>query len=621
MSYEALLFCPDEKTARVVKQVLNDVDFHVEPCNEPFAAVKRLMAQRFDAIVVDCENEQNANLLFKSAHNSAANQGALSVAVVEGQAGVAKAFRLGANLVLTKPINVEQSKGTLRVARGLLRKGEAAKPGTVGTLSAERTPVPTSAISDPARPAPAAPPPAKPTFAPMAPPKPAPRPAASASAFEVDEEPAPKPEPAEAALLESMPEPPMPRSQPTPVAGSPPLKEYPWQPVSRPSGAMASALRRAAEAAGKSVGAESAGNAAEDSEDILGIASKESHPLAGAIPSSSGSAAAAAPAKEASPWGPKPLELKSTASATVPPADAREMSPVVTELLPSPVNAPIEPPSFGASAGAFEEEGSNKKLFVIAAAVVLVAVLGYFGWSKQRGTGSQSAPTPPAAAQSASTSTSGPAASQPSSQNTEPQFSTEVKASPLKESKPAPTIAKSAPSNKTENIDVAPDTTKKVAEDSEAEEPLVVKSESASAKPKPVAEEQSQIAAPPVIGVAANSDNKAIAGIVSTPSVALPKAAPQSLRVSQGIAQGLLIKRVPPAYPPQAQQMRIQGAVDLAATISKEGNITNIKVLRGDPVLASAAVKAVRQWKYKPYYLDGEPVEIQTQITINFKLP
>ena len=69
------------------------------------------MVQHFDAIVVDCENEQNAALLFKSAHNSGSNQASLAVAVVEGQAGVAKAFRLGANLVLTKPIHVEQSKG------------------------------------------------------------------------------------------------------------------------------------------------------------------------------------------------------------------------------------------------------------------------------------------------------------------------------------------------------------------------------------------------------------------------------------------------------------------------------------------------------------------------------
>jgi CheY-like chemotaxis protein len=128
MAYQALLFCPDEKSAHTLTQVLSDLDFSVEACTEPFAAVKKLMGQGFDALVVDCENEQNAALLFKSARNSASNQASLAVAVVEGQGGVAKAFRLGANLVLTKPINVEQSKGTLRVARGLLRKNEAAKP-------------------------------------------------------------------------------------------------------------------------------------------------------------------------------------------------------------------------------------------------------------------------------------------------------------------------------------------------------------------------------------------------------------------------------------------------------------------------------------------------------------
>src|SRR5205807_8213089 len=89
-----------------------------------------------DAIVVDCENEQNATLVFKSARNSSSNQASLAVAVVEGQAGVAKAFRIGANLVLTKPINVEQAKGTLRVARGLLRKGsESAKSSPAATVA------------------------------------------------------------------------------------------------------------------------------------------------------------------------------------------------------------------------------------------------------------------------------------------------------------------------------------------------------------------------------------------------------------------------------------------------------------------------------------------------------
>src|ERR1700691_4560425 len=129
MGYQALLFCPDEKLAIVVSQVFAELDFTVESVHEPFAAVKKLMAQRYDAIVVDCDNEQNASLLFKSARNSNSNQSSLAIAVVEGQMGVAKAYRIGANLVLTKPVNVEQAKGTLRVARGLLRKNSEAAAG------------------------------------------------------------------------------------------------------------------------------------------------------------------------------------------------------------------------------------------------------------------------------------------------------------------------------------------------------------------------------------------------------------------------------------------------------------------------------------------------------------
>src|SRR5262252_7798696 len=124
MSYKSLLFCPDEKAAQVVTQVLSELEFTVEIALETFPTVKKLTDEHFDALVVDCYNEQDASLLFKAARNSAHNHSSLSVAVVEGQTGVAKAFRIGANLVLTKPINIEQSKSTLRVAKGLLRKSE-----------------------------------------------------------------------------------------------------------------------------------------------------------------------------------------------------------------------------------------------------------------------------------------------------------------------------------------------------------------------------------------------------------------------------------------------------------------------------------------------------------------
>jgi len=81
------------------------------------------------------------------------------------------------------------------------------------------------------------------------------------------------------------------------------------------------------------------------------------------------------------------------------------------------------------------------------------------------------------------------------------------------------------------------------------------------------------------------------------------------------------MKKVQPAYPRTALSMHIEGVVELAATISKTGDITSVKVVKGDPQLTRAATDAVRQWKYKPYLLNGEPVEITTEVTISFKLP
>jgi protein TonB len=95
----------------------------------------------------------------------------------------------------------------------------------------------------------------------------------------------------------------------------------------------------------------------------------------------------------------------------------------------------------------------------------------------------------------------------------------------------------------------------------------------------------------------------------------------QTLSVSQGVSQGLAIKKTQPSYPTNALRMRIEGSVQLLATISKRGDISAVKILSGDPSLARAAADAVKQWKYKPYLLDGTPVEIQTQVTVNFKLP
>ncbi len=112
-----------------------------------------------------------------------------------------------------------------------------------------------------------------------------------------------------------------------------------------------------------------------------------------------------------------------------------------------------------------------------------------------------------------------------------------------------------------------------------------------------------------------------IGGIISSTPVAVPHvAAPTRIRVSQGVTQGLKIRDVRPNYPPLARQARIQGSVMLQAVISKDGSIEGLKVLSGHPMLIPAALDAVKQWKYKPYILNGEPVEVDTQITVNFTL-
>jgi protein TonB len=102
---------------------------------------------------------------------------------------------------------------------------------------------------------------------------------------------------------------------------------------------------------------------------------------------------------------------------------------------------------------------------------------------------------------------------------------------------------------------------------------------------------------------------------------AVPKVAtPQRVRVSQGVSSGLLIRKVQPNYPPLARQARIQGQVVLQAEISKEGTIQNLQLISGHPMLAPAAIEAVKQWRYKPYLLNGEPVAVDTQVVVNFTL-
>jgi periplasmic protein TonB len=605
MGYQALLFCPDEKLARVVSQVFSELDFTVEPVHEPFAAVKKLMSQRYDAIVVDCENEQNASLLFKSARNSSSNQSSLAIALVEGQAGVAKAYRIGANLVLTKPINVEQAKGTLRVARGLLRKNSdaaSASAASAATLAMPAKTAPASAgnsFQPPSRGAAASTPPLSrqelPEFEAPLPEmisetRPAAIPAILASA-KVEDKPAAVPGSAPQAKIRMTT-----ADEPAVQASQPPSL---WA-VSNDTVKNDVVKNDATKIAAASISAQN---------------------LSSAFASPLGSAAAPAPAKEvAAP----PAPAKENKTVESEPANSSHANPS-HDADPARAPAPtfsmvsaIDAPSF-AALGEEDSGGSgvNKKILIAAVAVLALAVLGYLGYGKPGKSGAQPLSTPqdsgqPAAAPAPTSSpVAAPSTGAPGRASSVTQTSAPKTATVAPPDKPSAGVADSPVIRIAANI--AASSAPETKEPDSA--PIHVKTTRAKA---PAQGEESAPPLPSPLAVASANDHN-LSGLMASASSSVPRPSLATVRISQGVSQGLLIKRVQPKYPPAALAVRAQGAVQIEATINKEGNVTNLKVLSGDPVLARAALEAVRQWRYKPYYLDGDPVEIQTQITVNFK--
>jgi TonB family protein len=583
MGYQALLFCPDEKTARTVTQVLSELDFAVVPCTEPFAAVKKLMGEHFDAIVVDCDNEQNATLLFKSAHNTVHNQSSLAVAVVEGQAGVAKAFRIGANLVLTKPINMEQAKGTLRVARGLLRKSEAAKPAT-GAASV--TVKPAAPVSEPAKPIAQPPVPsssARPVVqtiisTPMAPSQP--QTVAFAAASDEDD----------IDLFEVREEIPSPSSA-APVA-----------PVSPPKiNAAASGTEPKTVKAGSNLA-----------------------PVAGF-----GASAASAPALAREPQAAISIEQKPSTS-TETKNNEQKIEAGDSSAAATSTAAQF---TFGGNVDESKPASSGSKKAIIAVAAVLLIAVGYGAWMKF-GHASESEVTPVRiSAQPASQPTIVPNAAPANIPASTTPVSTPTPAAETASPAKANPITKSLSDTKTAagnesaathsskgaEADVAkisPELTDKVAAKGDAK-PIVMKS--GASKPDGKTSRTADASAPS-IGAISSAPNAALPNLMGSQSKA-PAPVLQTMSISQGVSQGLLVHKVQPPYPQNAMTMHIEGPVQLLATISKTGDITAVKILSGEPQLAHAAADAVKQWKYKPYLLNGSPVEIQTQITINFKLP
>ena len=115
-----------------------------------------------------------------------------------------------------------------------------------------------------------------------------------------------------------------------------------------------------------------------------------------------------------------------------------------------------------------------------------------------------------------------------------------------------------------------------------------------------------------------------IGGIISsgaTSTAMVPRPEPvKRVRVSQGVTLGMLISKIEPKYPKIALAAHITGVVFLKAIISKEGKIQELQTIEGHPVLIPAAIEAVKQWRYRPFLLNGEPVGVETTIIVTFQI-
>jgi protein TonB len=285
--------------------------------------------------------------------------------------------------------------------------------------------------------------------------------------------------------------------------------------------------------------------------------------------------------------------------AVVPPVAAR--SPKATTRTPAKVHVdPYRPPQFEEVKDLEEETESTSKhkkksFFVVIGVIVLLLVLIPLGYSKLRSksvTPNQSAmpqqtmmnaqkPTPAmsaATANKAATEDKSAAATTPTNQGT-----------PLSAQSAAMSHQLNAPSRIPNDLKM-----------------LAGKDASPS----------SGFSAAGMEGVGNSGGN--VFGGQSGPKVKVE--APKKVNISAGIAVGLLIKKTTPVYPPIARSAHVSGTVVIQATISRGGSVENLRVISGPAMLRQAAQDAVRTWRFRPYLLDGEPVEVETTVNVTFAL-
>jgi TonB family protein len=569
----ALLLSPDDQAVSAITGVLEEMSVTYERPLDGVSAAQKLNSQSFDLVLVDCENLPAAKLIFDVCRRGKNGNNPVPIAIVDGRAGLPTAFRLGAELILTKPVSKDQARTTIRSAVGRVRKDVPANEST---------------------------------------------PAHSVDAALPSAVIAPNEERAHAAAASS---------QLTSFGDS------------SPSIASISGQRAAAATLAATPKMQSATNKVED---------EIGSPLASPTPRSkqapaffseshvleSASAATAASAKPKFPLSDDPV-LRELETAELDESEAVESQKGEGQKEKSaPAKAATTQPPAESFAPVFSahQQKQNKSRGPLVAVLVLVLAGGglYGAWIYEPGFRTIAQPQVDRVLQLAGIAHPSAPASNPVKPATQPV---------------AATTPASAPETTTDVSKTASDSATDPATPSAADSPTTAASPASPAASAPgqgaaVAPSTSATSSPatspsaavaiktevgkPAVGKAsdaklsANDTKKDVAA--PSPDTPLPGESSAIILSSKG-AEKRLAHSVPPKYPTEARSGDAQGTVVLKEVVDESGKVAGLRLVEGDATLAAAAIKAVKQWRYRPYERDGKALPFQTVVIIDFQRP
>jgi periplasmic protein TonB len=497
----ALLLSPDDQAVSAITGVLEEMSVTCErPMDGPSAA-KKLSTQIFDLVLVDCENLPAAKLIFDVCRRAKEGGNPVPIAIVDGRAGLPTAFRLGAELILTKPVAKDQARTTIRTAVSRLKKDEPAR--TIQPF--EDTP---------------------------------------------------------AEIVE------------------PPLPEKNAQ----------------AAAAGAASSLSSTNAFAAPSAPLIEPPASKMHSPVDEI-------SATPVARKPQPAPSRELSMPSSVAESKPKPSTK---PSPAELSEDPVLADLEAHSDQPTPvfSSYKEPVKKKGQGSLTALLMLLLAGGgfYAAWMYQPGFREMAQPQidrvlaligMPGATQTSAPAQPAPASPRPATPAPKP-------AAPAA----APSDTPAAPASTTETTSPAPAATDSTATVPQAAEPTTASATPASDTAKP--------------SDTANRKKDTIAALPS--ETELPGEKSAVILSSQG-AEKRLLHHQQPAYPAEARKERIEGTVVLKAVVGESGKVEGVRLVEGNPTLATAAIKAVKQWHYRPYVRDGKTQPFQTIVLVEFQRP